>query len=215
VVTNDFAADSNLGLYCQSCGWVDYDNDGCIDLFVTRGADSGVTSNLLYHNDGNTNAWLEVKLVGTVANRSAIGAKVHVHAAIGGKSFWQLREINSGGGRWIQPLVAHFGLGDATNVDTLRIEWPSGIVQELTNIVPRQILTITEPPQLMAGITNGAPQITLRSWRGMEYDVQSSTDLANWSLLESLSVTNANGLTQIIDPNGATAQGKFYRAVSR
>jgi hypothetical protein len=83
----------------------------------------------------------------------------------------------------------------------------------LTNIVPRQILTITEPPRLMAGITNGVPQITLQSWPGMQYDVQSSTDLANWSLLESLSVTNANGLTQIVITN-ETAEERFYRAVS-
>ena len=77
---------------CFSCAWVDYDNDGFLDLFITG------TTNLLYHNDGNTNAWLEVKLVGTVSNRSAIGAKVRVHATIGGKTFWQMREINTGGG---------------------------------------------------------------------------------------------------------------------
>jgi len=215
VATNDFAADSNLGVYCQACGWADYDNDGFLDLFVTRAPDSGVTSNLLYHNDGNTNAWLEVKLVGTVANRSAIGAKVHVHATIGGKSFWQLREISSGGGRWIQPLVAHFGLGDATNVDTLRIEWPSGTVQEIQNVAPKQILTITEPAQLSASVSSGAPQFALKSWSGMQYGVQSSTDLVNWSMLETVKVTNANGLTQIVDPNGANSGERFYRAVSR
>src|SRR5262249_38271361 len=62
--------------------WVDYDNDGFLDLFlvpVGQFSQQRLT-NLLYHNDGNTNAWLNVKLVGTVSNRSAIGAKVRVRA---------------------------------------------------------------------------------------------------------------------------------------
>ena len=65
--------------------WVDYDNDGFLDLFITGYDDN--TYNLLYHNNGNNNAWLEVKLVGTASNRSAIGAKVRVHATINGKTF--------------------------------------------------------------------------------------------------------------------------------
>src|SRR5207249_8275735 len=69
-----------------------------------------------------------------VSNRDAIGAKVRARATIAGKTFWQLREINEGGGHNSAPLIAHFGLGDATNVDLLRIEWPSGYVQEITEI---------------------------------------------------------------------------------
>jgi hypothetical protein len=207
-------ADSFAGYSCPNASWVDYDNDGFLDLFVHRIADNGDASNFLYHNTGNSNGWLEVKLIGTASNRSAIGAKVRLRAAIGGKTFWQMRVVRDGGS-YGAPLISHFGLGDATNVDTLRIDWPSGIEQELTNIAPRQILTIIEPPRLMAGITNGAPQITLQSWRGMQYDVQSSTDLGTWSLLETLSVTNTNGLTAIINTNDASAGGMFYRAVSR
>ncbi len=172
-----FSSDANKGVACQTCSWVDYDNDGSLDLFVTRFPDNGTTNNLFYHNNGNTNGWLEVKLVGTVANRSAIGTKVRVHATIGGKSFWQLREVTTGGGRWVQPLVAHFGLGDATNVDTLRIEWSSGTVQEFHNFTPKQILPpFYEPPRLMAGITNGVPQFFMKGGRNLQYEIDSSTD---------------------------------------
>ena len=62
IVTDNFA-----GRWSSTADWVDYDNDGFLDLFVTANADNGLNStNLLYHNNGNSNAWLEVKLVGTV-----------------------------------------------------------------------------------------------------------------------------------------------------
>ncbi len=122
--------------------WGDYDNDGFLDLFVSQGALAPrPQTNLLYHNEGNANAWLNVKLVGTVSNRDAIGAKVRVHAFYRGESRWQVREIASGDR---QSVNAEFGLADAARIDTLRVEWPSGIVQELHDVAPRQFLTLTE-----------------------------------------------------------------------
>ena len=208
-----------VGIICGAVSWVDYDNDGFLDLFVSMNSNNqnaqGLGTNLLFHNNGNSNAWLEVKLVGTAANRSAIGAKVRIHATIGGKAFWQLREINSGGGYNDPPLVAHFGLGDSTNVDTLRIEWPSGTVQELQNVAPRQILTITEPPRLFATATNGVPQFSIKAWPGMQFVIQASPDLAAWSPVGTITITNLNGIAQIIDTNPPASDQRFYRAVSQ
>jgi enediyne biosynthesis protein E4 len=113
------------------CFWVDYDNDGDLDLYVSVNGWTN-NSNLLYRNNGNANHWLKVALTGRISNRSAIGAKVRVKAVIGGSEVWQLRVISAQA--WTQELVAHFGLGDAAKVDTLRIEWPSGIVQELKDV---------------------------------------------------------------------------------
>jgi hypothetical protein len=206
------------GIYCQSCGWADYDNDGCLDLFVTRGTASGAPiSNLLYHNNGNTNAWLEVKLVGQASNRSGIGAKVRVHATIGGKTFWQLREVSRGGGRWIQPLVAHFGLGDATNVDTLRIEWPSGIVQTLTNVAPKQILTVVEhqapgPQPILGAVsreTNGAVSLSASADAGWVCVFEASPNLVNWTKVGVRS--NATGTVSFTDTKAANYATRFYR----
>jgi len=211
ILAGSVTADAGIS---YGCAWADYDNDGFLDLFVARGGDTFPSVNLLYRNNGNSNAWLKVRLVGTVSNRSAIGAKVRVHATIGGKTFWQLREINTGDGFSAGPLDAHFGLGDATNVDTLRIEWPSGTVQEFPNIAPKQTLTITEPPRLLATTTNGAPQFSLKGGRGFQYEIDSSTNLTAWSSIGTLTVTNLNGIAQIIDTNLPTAS-RFYRAVSQ
>jgi enediyne biosynthesis protein E4 len=210
IVTDNFA-----GFSCFTADWVDYDNDGFLDLFVAASADNGsTTTNLLYHNTGNSNAWLEVKLVGTVANRSAIGAKVRVHATIGGKTFWQMREVRAGGA-YGGSLVSHFGLGDATNADIVRIEWPSGLVQDFQNVASKQILTYTEPPRLLATSSAGVPQFSLKGGRGFQYEVDSSPDLATWSPIGALTVTNLNGIAQIIDTNPPASDQRFYRAVSQ
>jgi len=131
----------NDGGLSLSVGWADYDNDGDLDLFV------GNTSevNFLYKNNGNQNNWLNLKLIGTSSNTAAIGAKVRVKALIDGTETWQMREISGQTGRGGQnSLNAEFGLRDASVIDAIKVEWPSGIVQNLVNIPVNQFLTITE-----------------------------------------------------------------------
>jgi enediyne biosynthesis protein E4 len=125
------------------CEAVDYNNDGFLDLFVTGFAGG---TNTLLRNQGNTNNWLTLTLRGTESNRDAIGAKIKLRATIGGANRWQMREI-SGNGGWGSRNAgrAAFGLGDATNIDLVRIEWPSGTIQELENVRASQFLTVTEP----------------------------------------------------------------------
>jgi hypothetical protein len=196
--------------------WGDYDRDGFLDLFIANGTESsGERNDFLYHNDGNSNAWFSVKCVGTVSNRSAIGAKVRVKATIGGKTFWQLREINTGDGWSNPPLEVHFGLGNATNVETLRIEWPSGTVQEFQNVAAKQFLTVTEPARMLVTAMNGVPQISLHGGRGFQYELQLSTNLSVWSSLGTLTITNLDGTAPIRDTNALGSDRRFYRAVLR
>jgi enediyne biosynthesis protein E4 len=122
--------------------WADYDNDGFLDLFVPNW--QGSRPNFLYRNNGNSNAWLKVRCIGTASNRDSVGAKVRVKAFFRGAERWQLREI-SGGIGFGQTPYANFGLGDATNAQVLRIEWPSRLVQEFSDVPLKQFLNVTEP----------------------------------------------------------------------
>jgi hypothetical protein len=193
------------------CAWGDYDNDGDLDLFVANGLADSVTPPppevcFLYRNSGNTNNWLLVRMIGTASNRSGIGAKVRVLATIDGTSIWQLREI-SGGSGWCSQndLRAHFGLGDAVQVEKLRIEWPSGIVQEFTDVAANQILKVVEPPRLTV-----EPGGRL-SWpvRAEGYRLESATSVGGpWSEATETLTTEGTWRIATIEPNG---EAKFYR----
>lgn len=132
--------------------FADYDNDGFLDLLLALGDGQ----NALFHNVGNANHWLKFRLQGIAANRSAIGAKVRVKATIAGKTFWQMREIASSL-MAEDGLRAHFGLGDATKAEEVRVEWPSGNVTVLTDLTANQIVDVTEAP----GISPSQPVATI------------------------------------------------------
>jgi hypothetical protein len=204
LAAHDLIADAG---YFDSAAWGDIENDGFPDLFVT-----GEAPSLLYHNQGNSNAWITFKLVGSVSNRSAIGAKVRVKATIRGNTYWQMREISNGDGLAGNNLRAHFGLGDATEADTVRIEWPSGTPQEFHHVAAKQILTITEPARLQATITNGVTQFVIKGGRNLQYEVDSSTDLLNWSQVGTVKITNVDGTAVITNPNPNAPDRLFYRA---
>ncbi len=125
----------------HGAAWTDYDNDGWLDLAVARGQESG---SVVYHNTGGANTWLKVKLRGHSSNRLAIGARIRAEAVMRGTNGWQMRELSGGNGLGQAAPEAHFGLADATSVRTLRIEWPSGQVQEFSAVPARQILTVEE-----------------------------------------------------------------------
>ncbi|HEY4613343.1 MAG TPA: FG-GAP-like repeat-containing protein [Bacteroidota bacterium] len=119
----------------------DYDNDGDLDMFVANRLNQ---QNFLYRNNGNSNNWLKVQCVGTVSNKSAIGTKVRIRATIMGQTIWQKREVSGMTGYNSQTLQLHFGLATASLVDSLIVEWPSGLTEVHTNIVPDQTVTVRE-----------------------------------------------------------------------
>ncbi len=131
--------------YSFGSAWADYDNDGDQDLFIANRSNN---TNFLFRNiKGDCQSWLCVKLVGTISNKAAIGAKVKVKATVYGQPIWQMRHISAqtGGGIGGQnELPAHFGLGDSNTIDSIIVIWPSGYQQVLTNQTANQCLTIVE-----------------------------------------------------------------------
>lgn len=138
--------------------WVDYNDDGRLDLFLAFAADGNVFpgggpwSNAFYRNDGPTGNWLKTRLVGSNSNRSAIGARVKLVSEAGGTTLNQLRFVSGDGGYLGQNMEIHFGLGDATSATSVIVEWPSGMTTTLNNISANQTLTIEESQEVLPDI---------------------------------------------------------------
>jgi len=84
--------------------------------------------------------YLNVRLVGTKSNRSAIGARIRLEA--GGSS--QHRLVSGGSGFGCLPLEQHFGVGKLEKLDLLEIQWPSGMRQRIDNPPINDTIRITE-----------------------------------------------------------------------
>ena len=158
-VPTSAGADGTLAGYVSSATSVDYNNDGWMDLFLTnsddwwapRSATTGTPMQLLENTTSNGNHWLKILLEGTTSNTDGIGAVVEVRA--GGVSQW--REQNGGVHHRSQDdSRLHFGLAGHTQADLIIVNWPSGIVQQLSAIPADQTITITESA---GGGGNNAP----------------------------------------------------------
>jgi len=144
------AAGEKIGVG-DSVTTADFDNDGCLDLFIATGGSMGRSLGIpserggyrLYHNLCNTgNHWLEIDLEGTKSNRDGIGARVELLAG----NLKQVR-IQDGGihHRGQNHARLHFGLGKSQQVVKLTIRWPSGTVQDLANFHADRVIRIKEP----------------------------------------------------------------------
>lgn len=141
--------------WSYGCAFGDYDNDGFEDLAVATCRYNSVDRpDLLYHNDGNSNNWVTIKLVGTTTNKSAVGTKIRVKANINGNPVWQMRELSAQTSYCGQnDLRPHFGLGNATNIDSIKLEWLNGTVEYYTDITTNQFITIVQGKGI-TGINN-------------------------------------------------------------
>jgi hypothetical protein len=189
----------------QSAAWADHDNDGDLDLFVAgRGG-----HNYLYQNNGNGNHWLKVRLSGTASNRHGVGAKVFART-MEGLVARQMRQIQAQS--VIQEMEAHFGLGNAPMVTLLRVEWPSGAIQELADVAVDQILTLWEPPALAAAVRpDGACVLSIRAELNRAWWIQASGDLLEWQTVTTM--TSGSVGFEFVDSTATRMDCRFYRVM--
>jgi hypothetical protein len=99
----------------------DLNDDGFLDVQV---------GSTVYFNDGNDNNWIKIHLQGIQSNSNGIGARVELYGDWGK----QIRDVQSGiGFRHMSTMNVHFGIGAATEIDSVLIKWPSGIIDVIHN----------------------------------------------------------------------------------
>lgn len=132
-----------VGLHTFAIG--DVNQDHFLDVYAGYGdgynGASPSTPDNLWLGVSNHNNKLSVRLVGQASNRDAIGAWVELHGVWG----TQIREVRAGESYGISHSHTKiFGMGTATDIDSLVIKWPSGLREVFTDVLPNQMITVKE-----------------------------------------------------------------------
>ncbi len=135
----------------HAISFADFNRDGNQDVFeVVGGAAPGDTyMSTLLENPGHAgNNWIDLKLTGTKSNRSAIGTRIKVQTDA--QSFY--RTVNTGSSFGDTPLEQHIGLGAATTIRQLEIQWPSGLTQHFSSVATNTRYQLTENEPALAPV---------------------------------------------------------------
>lgn len=115
--------------------YVDLDNDGDLEI-VNNNIDDVAT---IFENTGTSqNNYITLNFKGSEKNIFGIGVK----ATVTTKENTQFQEmtLTRGFQSSVAPIL-HFGLGKATQVESLELKWPDGKIEKLANIEVNQKIT--------------------------------------------------------------------------
>jgi hypothetical protein len=115
----------------------DFDNDGDVDILIVN---MNEPPSLLRNDMSGGGHWLKVLLIGTVSNRSAIGAQV---VATYGERKQAQAVLAQSSYLSVNDRRLHFGLGAATAAN-LEIHWPNGGRESVANVAAGQLVVIRE-----------------------------------------------------------------------
>ena len=127
----------------------DINNDGKPDIVVGN----DIEPNFLWANTTvNENNWLKVKLEGVISNRDGIGNTIEIN--IDGQS--QYRYTLAGEGYLSQnSFYEFFGMGNATEVDYVKVTWTAtGEIEIINNIAANQAIIIKEGSGVLSSENN-------------------------------------------------------------
>jgi hypothetical protein len=164
---SDISRESGIILNAKGRGsaYGDLNNDGLMDIIIVPvdkpgSSDPNARSEvILFYNETNTtNKWVQLKLVGTTSNKNAFGARVYLYDNLGNI---QLREVDGGSSHGsCNSAIVHFGLGLAEAIDSIKIIWPSGLVQMVDQVNSNQFHTIIEgEEEVINGINSDFDQL--------------------------------------------------------
>ena len=136
----------------------DIDGNGDADLVVTQ---IGGAPLVLRNEGGNQHSWMSIDLKALNDNKSAIGTKVELFAGTLYQK-WEVAGASGYLGQNAAPILA--GLGSETNVEVVRLLWPTGVPQDEINLAAKKVQTITELDR------RGSSCPILFSWNGQEYE---------------------------------------------
>jgi hypothetical protein len=141
----DVSADAGIAEPSMSNGaaYVDLDNDGDLDLVVNNIDKEAFVfiNNTVEKGKVPNSHFVSLKLVGDTLNPAGFGAKVFLYA----NGQMQMQEENPVRGYFSSvDRQLLFGLGANPKVDSIRVIWPDGSTQILTNVGADRFLTLSK-----------------------------------------------------------------------
>lgn len=140
----DVSAEAGLAsvLRARGAAYADLDKDGKLD-FVVNNVDQYQDSTHfeVYKNVSDVGNWISFRLIGVQSNRDAFGA--HIRLVQNGVS--TIGEVDGGSSHASQnSSIVHFGLGSATQVDSVIVTFPSGIQRAFSELSVNQTIEVLE-----------------------------------------------------------------------
>ncbi|WP_375324135.1 VCBS repeat-containing protein [Flagellimonas sp. GZD32] len=121
--------------------FADLDGDGDLDYVVSNINDEAFLFRNNLESDTRTNKnYLQLDLEGPETNRAGLGTKVAVRFEDGSFQYYE-HQLNRGYLSTVQS-VAHFGIGDKKNIESIEVLWPDGKYQAFNNIEGNQTLQV-------------------------------------------------------------------------
>jgi hypothetical protein len=157
----------------HATAFVDLDRDGDEDVYMIMGGayEGDRFTSVLFENPGWPDRnWITLELKGKAANRSAIGARVALTVADAAGSTRVIhRTIGTGGSFGAGSLQLHVGLGKATQVRDVTINWPDAARSKASfaNLEPKKTYRIVQGESPVA---LDRPPIPFRKGSGMAHD---------------------------------------------
>jgi len=146
----DITASSRTGELHKGHGtaFADLRRNGQEDIVINLGGAIPAEKHTMrvFQNPGNSNDWINVRIVGVKSNRSAIGARIQVTVRNHGepeRSIWRtVGETSSFGGN---PLEQHIGLGPDAKIVSLDVLWPAtGTHQHFAHVEKNLFIEVKE-----------------------------------------------------------------------
>ena len=122
--------------FSHGMAYADFDGDGLMDVVVNN--ENSVAS--IYKNVSETDGhYINVKLEGPSKNKNGLGCSVIVYS--GENKQFNTMQTTRGYFSAVEPLL-HFGLGNASTVDSIKVFWDHASISVLKNIKADKTITI-------------------------------------------------------------------------